>query len=187
MKSSPAGNATTTEILQIFQLSKAEWKENSVMVDEEDGEPAGELYPDAWFEERIGSQIGKPGGARAVFENTEDSGTVIKKVNGFPGPNFVEHFMWAQIRRTPHAKYFGRISAISESGKYLMMERLDSLDANEVDKTPTIPDFVRDVWVNNFGKNRNSEIKIRDYANINLGEALSRAETYRHRWQKETE
>ena len=40
-----------------------------------------------------------------------------------------------------------------------------------------LPDWVRDARPNNFGINRDGEIKIRDYANIDFRSALLREET----------
>src|ERR1700730_7276544 len=39
-------------------------------------------------------------------------------------------------------------------------------------KLPKVPGWVRDAWPNNFGVNGAGEIRIRDYANIDLREGL---------------
>jgi hypothetical protein len=78
---------------------------------------------------------------------------------------------------------FGQIKAISKSGRYLLMERLDNLDQSDKKNTPTLPEWLKDIWLNNFGKNRAGEIKIRDYANVSLEEVLENAPRIRRAWQ----
>ena len=70
---------------------------------------------------------------------------------------------------------------MSKSGRFLLMERLDKID--DADDTPVLPDWVRDVWPNNFGKNAAGEVKCRDYANVSAGETLAAAERYPAAWQ----
>lgn len=53
-----------------------------------------------------------------------------------------------------------------------MMERLDNLSEDMAAKRPKVPDWVRDAWSNNFGVNRRGEIKIRDYATVDLRHGL---------------
>jgi hypothetical protein len=141
------------------------------------------LEDDAWFLSNKGRLIGK-GGSRNVYECVSDSSSVIKEVHlDFPGSNFKEHFIWSAVSsNSALAPLFGECRAISKSGKFLLMERLDDLSAG--DRTPTLPDWVRDVWPKAFGKNSACQVKVRDYANADFSEPLSNAPLVRLAWQK---
>jgi hypothetical protein len=52
---------------------------------------------------------------------------------------------------------------------------LDNIAAAEDPNTPTLPIWVGDVWHNNFGKNAAGELKIRDYADVDLADTLANA------------
>jgi len=146
--------------------------------------PAGEIWADDEFEVLIGEAIGS-GGARDVFEVKDNPGAVIKKAKpGRIGSNFAENFVWNAVRKTKYGKLFGRILAASPTGNYLMMERLNDFDRDEVKSTPTLPDFVRDCWINNFGRNSSGEIKIRDYGQFDFTDIVNNAPAHRHPWQK---
>ena len=80
------------------------------------------------------------------------------------------------VRETEWERVFGRCHAISSTGTYLMMERLNNLPEDIRKKLPKLPDWVRDARANNFGMNREGEIKVRDYANIDFRSALLREE-----------
>jgi hypothetical protein len=140
------------------------------------------LRDDEWFEANKGKRLGG-GGARTGYACTSDPTSVIKEASAFPGSNFTENLIWAHIKDTDLAPKFGEVRAISRSGRFILMERLDSLPEEDESKAPVLPDWVRDVWPNNFGKNTGGEIKIRDYANVSLGDVLSSAEPYPFAWQ----
>ena len=141
-----------------------------------------DFWPDDnWFESNKGEFLGG-GGARTGYACSSDPDSVIKEARGgTPAPNFIENFVWAQIKDTDLAPLFGEVRAMSKSGRFLLMERLDKIE--EADVTPVMPDWMRDVWSNNFGKNAAGEVKCRDYANVSMGETLAAAERYPQAWQ----
>lgn len=124
------------------------------------------------------------GSARTVYPVEGDHYAVIKKINvQFVGANTMEWHIWCAIRDTELAPSFGQCKAISESGRFLIMERLDDISESDRSDTPPMPEWVGDVWWTNFGKNHQGQIKIRDYATVDLGEVLASAEKSRRAWQ----
>jgi len=82
------------------------------------------LMKDAEFEQLISPECIGSGGARCVYGVQNDHSHVIKKVHfPFPGANFVEWFVCNAVAKTRWADAFGQCIALSESGRYLMMER----------------------------------------------------------------
>jgi hypothetical protein len=114
-----------------------------------------------------------------------DRAVVVKKAKRpFGGSNYVEWFIWQAVSETNLAPSFGRCIAISTTGRYLMMERLDNLLVDEVFLTPTLPDWVTDIKGREvFGKNLAGEVKIRDYGLVKIGDALAAAPRLRRPWQ----
>jgi hypothetical protein len=153
-------------------------------------------YRSLMSEEELKKLIATPikkGGARAVYTVIDDATVVIKEVHiPFVGSNMLEWFVWAAVRESEWRDSFGECIAIShtgrylmmEPGRYLMMERLNNIDKSLEPKTPTLPSWVGDVWPNNFGINAAGQIKIRDYASVDLSEPLAGAEGFRSAWQK---
>jgi hypothetical protein len=135
-----------------------------------------EPMPNAEFEKLVGAPLNS-GGARTGFDVPSNPDVVVKKVHiGFVGANVTEWIVWNALRGSKWETVFGRCHAISPTGTYLMMERLNNLPENMRKKLPKLPDWVRDARANNFGINRDGEIKIRDYANIDFRSALLREE-----------
>jgi hypothetical protein len=128
--------------------------------------------PDEEFEKLLGELLNS-GGGRHAFDVPTNPDVVVKKVHvGFVGANIIEWIVWNTVQESKWEKTFGRCHAISTTGTYLMMERLSDLPENLRKSLPKLPDWVRDKWANNFGVNRNGDIKIRDYANIDFRFAL---------------
>src|SRR5262249_49794474 len=109
--------------------------------------------------------IGIGGGqSRCAYSVKDDSTKVIKEAMKLPYfTNVRELFIWNAVKNTELAQIFGECHAISESGRYLVMERLDITDADKAD-TPDVADWVRDVYPKSFGRNSDG-IKLRDYGN----------------------
>jgi hypothetical protein len=124
------------------------------------------------------------GGARRVYTVRNNPTVVIKQVHlPCTAPNFLEWFVWNWMKDTDLHDYFGECRGISESGRYLMMERLDNIKDADYSATPTVPEWVRDVWYRSFGKNAAGAIKLRDYANVDLADVLVASRRYRRAWQ----
>jgi hypothetical protein len=140
-------------------------------------------HPDEFFEDRLGALIGA-GSSREVFEVLHDPNAVIKKTKHvYPGANFSELTIWNVVRTGKWREDFGEVLAISETGRYLMMERLDNLSADERRQTRSYPDWLSDLKPENVGKTKGGKFKVRDYAMTKLNDALNRATTYRYAWQ----
>lgn len=73
--------------------------------------------------------------------------------------------------------------SVCESGKYLMMERLNDVSAQELCLTPSLPEWLSDMLPKNFGKTDAGKIKVRDYAMGRIDKALNAAASYRYAWQ----
>ena len=74
--------------------------------------------------ELLGDPIGE-GGARRVSAVKNDIDTVIKEVQSLVGPNRMKWRIWGLVKDEAASRdKFGECKAISESGRYLLMERL---------------------------------------------------------------
>jgi hypothetical protein len=126
------------------------------------------------------------GTSREVFRVPTNDSIVIKRtLTAFPGANFVEWNIWNAIKQTDLIDVFGACTEISESGRYLVMEYLRDISTNEAADTPTLPDWVTDVkGTTIFGRGLDGKVKVRDYALVNLSEALAAADRWRRPWQK---
>ena len=146
--------------------------------------PKNEPMPDADCKKLIMQpQLGR-GGARVVYAVNNDSDAVIKEVHlPFVGSNMMEWQLWCAVKDTPFANLFGECLAISVTGRFLIMERLDDITKSDWPSTPTMPEWLNDLKPGNFGKNAAGHIKIRDYATVQLGPTLAAAPTCRWAWQ----
>jgi hypothetical protein len=108
-----------------------------------------------------------PGGStRTVYPIPGHQDLVLKVAkNGSNAANWVEAVIYWHL--TDNSQ-FGEVVSISESGKYLVMERLDDLPADGA-ATQKIPTWWTDRKRENFGRSTSTgAIKIRDYAQVNL-------------------
>ncbi len=131
----------------------------------------------------LGAAIGG-GSSREVFGVKDKPNAVIKKSKPpFIGANMFEFFIWNAVRSGSWKDVFGEVLEISDDGKYLMMERLDSLSSDEYAQTPSLPEWTNDLKPENFGKGVDGKIRVRDYAMCNISEALNSTNTHRYAWQ----
>jgi hypothetical protein len=133
------------------------------------------------FAKMIASAPFARGNAREVYEVPNNPDVIVKKlVETFPGSNYVEWLVWHAVKSTHLADKFGECIAISESCRYLMMERLNNLEKSDRKNTPPVPVWVRDVkGLTSFGKNSTGEIKLRDYGQIDIAQTLAVAKCVR--------
>ncbi|MGX7345455.1 hypothetical protein ACWM9A_06135 [Acetobacter pasteurianus] len=83
--------------------------------------------------------------------------------------NWTEWNPWNQIKSNQElAPLFGECVAMSASGKFLVMEKLDDLTEQQVAKR-LCPPWVTDKKLSAFGSNKVGEIKLRDYGQLTLG------------------
>jgi hypothetical protein len=114
------------------------------------------------------------GSCREVFDVIGDRSVVMKKqLITFPGCNMLEWFIWNAISSSPLGDVFGKCHAISETGRYLIMERLNTLTPVDLPVTVNIPMWFTDRKGSGFGKDANGNTKIRDYSLLKLGMALN--------------
>jgi hypothetical protein len=109
------------------------------------------------------------GTTRKVYALPGHTDKVLKVAkDGSNAANWVEAVVyWSLTDKTG----FGEVLAISRSGKYLVMERLDDLAPNGA-AGQQVPNWWTDRKSKNFGRSPVSgAVKIRDYAlvNLNLG------------------
>jgi len=141
------------------------------------------MKPDVEFAELKGGKIGS-GGGRNVYDVKGDPCAVIKETKlDTPAPNWLEFFVWSALRGTAIDEQFGKILGISQSGRFLMMEKLKDLDDAEYDETPLPPMWLNDVKKDAFGKGADGKIKIRDYAAVEIGRVLADAPPRAAGWQ----
>jgi len=126
------------------------------------------LMPDGMLQQMLLSPIGR-GGARETYRVTGDPAVVIKKVHlSSPAANFLEWQLWNAVAKTDLKATFGRCVAISETGRFLMMEYLDDISEEDYAVVPDVPVWFNDRKPSAFGKTKNGIVKIRDYATVNL-------------------
>jgi len=113
------------------------------------------------------------GVGRAAFAVPSDPSVIVKKQKGrYPGANIIEWELWHALKETELRNLFGECFAISETGKYLIMERLEDLTNPGWDKMIQVPFWFADRKCSAFGKAANGAIKIRDYASVVLERTL---------------
>jgi hypothetical protein len=134
------------------------------------------LITDAAARAMRGAFIGR-GVTREVCEHATDPTKVVKMIHKkhtpIPMANFIEWIIWCSVRETPLHEIFGECFDISESGDFLIMERLDDISKADWADVPRFPDWLNDRKQSAFGKNANG-IKCRDYALLTLSELVVR-------------
>lgn len=84
--------------------------------------------------------------------------------------------LWLQIRDEPAiAALFGECVAVSASGKYLIMERLDDPTGPPPQGVRKYPSWLTDIKPSAFGVNAAGYFKVRDYNKLKLGFWLAEA------------
>lgn len=115
-----------------------------------------------------GKLIGQ-GTTRDVYDIPGNSSYVLKicKVPSYQ-TNWTECVIYNAAKE--NKKYLAEVISISLSGKFLIMERLDTnIDIEELkSKIPEFPKFLNDKKPINFGRADNGKIKMLDYAGLDL-------------------
>jgi len=96
--------------------------------------------PDFAFASLLGSKIASSS-ARTVYEYVGQPDLVIKEaLKEFPYSNWLEYIAWQQIKDEPNlVQVIGECHALSYSGKYLVMERLDDVPTTYTDRRNSRP------------------------------------------------
>ena len=122
--------------------------------------------PDALFASLLASDAAPigTGTSRDAFAIDGHLDKVLKVAKGSNAGNWTEFVVFHALDNNT---LFGRILSISQSGKYLVMERLD--DVPKGLQLPEVPSWWTDRKRANFGLSCNKTIKLRDYALITIG------------------
>jgi hypothetical protein len=134
------------------------------------------ILPDTDFEARLGERI-NAGNTREVFKDRLESKRVIKRALGARvAGNWMEHMIWTAARDTRWAPVIAECFAISESGLFLSMERLEvPLPSEQYRNIPMLPLWLNDLKSKNFGVAAGNRIKVCDYAMVNISFDLDEA------------
>lgn len=139
----------------------------------------GSLLPDTLVETRLGARLGN-GSSRTVFVYVDDPQFVVKQsIVAPPTDNLIEWSVWAYVRQTSLRKIFGNIVAVSTTGRYLIMERLETITLNDYGATPDVPTWLADVKPAAFGKSTAGVIKVMDYGSVKFEDVA----LIRQHWQ----
>ena len=99
-----------------------------------------------------GEMIGE-GTTRKTFAVRNDQKLVVKEAKPRAiDANWTEYLVWNAGRVTRWAPVLGAVHSISESGQYLVMERLSDLTEEDGFRAPDIPYWLNDLKKENFGK-----------------------------------
>lgn len=98
--------------------------------------------------------------------------------------NLIEWLIWHAVQKmgediignTPNKEMkdlFAACMEISETGKYLMMERLGTIGAGTPIAKGNFPDWLNDKKDDAFGQSRDGKVKVLDYGMVNFYSALN--------------
>lgn len=134
----------------------------------------GLILDDSLFAPLMGSPIGT-GFSRVVLTYQGYPDLVIKVgYRHAQAGNWTEWNLWNQIKdEEALAPLFGECVAMSASGRFLVMEKLEDL-TDEQAAERLCPPWVTDRKRSAFGINKAGEIKLRDYGHLALGFFLSK-------------
>lgn len=120
----------------------------------------------------LGEKIGR-GCHRDVYVFAPDPTKVIKVANCGDGRavNILENRLWWQIWETPAQKWFAPVYLVSESGKYLIQQRAESLPKEQYPEK--IPHFFTDTKYSNFGHIKGVGLVCVDYGSFNIFRGIS--------------
>lgn len=133
------------------------------------------LMTDAKFEELFDPIHFAKGLSRTAHVVPSDHSVIVKKsIAIFPGANFIEWFIWnaAEASSSNLRDLLGQCFSISETGRYILMERLDDINPADYPNIPKVPVWFDDPKPCAFGKS-GDRIKIRDYGLVDSSKLLS--------------
>lgn len=106
------------------------------------------------------------GTTRTVYRHPQDKNLVIKKSKRNNRSNWTEYLIYDAIHENSSLEcLFAKVSCISESGKYLIMECLKNAGGKGIG---ACPNWYTDRKPDNFGEDSNGAVKILDYGSIKL-------------------
>lgn len=143
------------------------------------------IEPDSYFKSLISDEKIGSGTARDVYAVKERNDVVIKvQTIPFPHSNMVEWIVWGALERMGEEilgnetnqdlkNIFAECFKISETGKYLLMERLEQSEPFDKETLIHCPSWFNDRKPSAFGKSNNGTTKILDYGMIDFYEVLN--------------
>ena len=131
--------------------------------------------PDGDIERMIEAEPFSKGTARHAYSLKSDPNAIVKKsIRSRNYSNILEWTIWLGAENHPElASVLGRCYCLSETGLYLIMERLDDIVKEDYALVPDIPAWCNDGKPDAFGK-RDRVIKVRDYGMVRFDELLNR-------------
>jgi hypothetical protein len=134
-------------------------------------------YPPLLLDSNVEQLIRYPafarGTSREVFDVATDQLVIVKRqIIRFPGANIMEWQIWNAVKSTAAGGVFGQCHSISETGQYLIMERLDDITQADWGNVPNVPAWLNDKKPSAFGKDASGLVKVRDYALVDLDRGL---------------
>lgn len=144
------------------------------------------IRPDHEFESIVdrNNLIGE-GTERRVYAVVDSGDVVVKESKGpLHHSNFVEWIVWNALKRMedpitdnePNAELqnlFSPCHSISHSGRFLMMERLQKLEASDKVPLAHLPTWLNDRKPTAFGRTGKGVVKVIDYGMINFYQVLN--------------
>lgn len=128
--------------------------------------------PDDQFVHAIGPKLGGAT-SRVVYEVVGRPDLAIKVSIGSTFANWCEYMVSTSLQSAPlpRAAKPGHAFSISQTGRYLVTERLSDLTKSLAGAG--IPSWLNDAWkAEQYGENAAGEIKIRDYGMLKIGDLL---------------
>lgn len=126
---------------------------------------------EADIEANIGSLLSESGSSRIVYLFNGNDDLVIKEGRSAPfSANRKEWQIWNEICGSEMANIFAECHAISTTGKYLVMERLNTALGNQ--KRPATPIWLTDRKSSCLGVSSMGAVKVLDYGQSNDFEGL---------------
>ena len=151
--------------------------------------PTG-IQPDQTLEQLVdrNQKLGE-GTSRVVYAVVGHDDLAIKESNGsLHLENIIEWIVWNAVEKmqtdglsnSPNhdlVKMFAKTYSISQSGRFLVMERLnrgraDAITANDIFKN-SWPDWLNDKKPSAFGRDDAGNIRVLDYAGVDFYRALN--------------
>ncbi len=130
---------------------------------------------DADIEQLIESEPFATGTSRYAYNLKTDPDAVVKK-SVLPRHlcNVLEWIIWRGAEKHDNlARVLGRCHCLSNTGQYLIMERLDDIVQDDHQMVPDLPEWCNDLKPSSFGK-RGGLIKVRDYGSVDFEVLLNR-------------
>lgn len=120
------------------------------------------VVPEADIVAKLGPLLSNNGSSRVVYAFKDDDGLVVKEGRNAPyASNFKEWQVWNEIAGTGMADTFAECHAISATGRYLVMERLETnLDGKPKPDTPV---WLTDRKPSCLGVSSQGMVKVLDY------------------------